>query len=363
MVRTAWVRWTAWTAGVLALVLLAAWVWWRESDTGDRWRFEETMKTYCGGLLAHEKSSLFEGFQPNRSLTYDRVLGSDAQYCQVDRAEVTVALLRAEENRFRDWEKALPHFSGSLMPMPLTGGWRGAADGGSVRVLLDCRGNDDVVAVTVGSYLSMTSSEEETERRTQKNGWLDGDLYWARFATATAVKASAHWGCEAEKGKAVRSLPAVGGGSKSTTSADGTCAGLPFGRDERLDTVWETGTSTDAVYERCEVGAYHYFDARYEFTARFGPYASSARADSRSEILSEPREAAGANARGQWASARCPGDTERALFTGSVPVEAATVWLPGEKGEETFGLPAFREFAERSAKRHGCTDLRLPTGG
>ncbi|MFJ9034369.1 hypothetical protein ACIRQP_39175 [Streptomyces sp. NPDC102274] len=81
------------------------------------------------------------------------------------------------------------------------------------------------------------------------------------------------------------------------------------------------------------------------------------------ETLSETREAAGANSRGQWASARCPGESERALFTGFVPVEAATVWLPGEKGEETFGLPAFREFAERSAKRHGCTDLRLPPAG
>ncbi|MGW6237572.1 hypothetical protein [Streptomyces sp. NPDC055094] len=359
----AWVRWTAWTAGVLALVLLAAWIWWRESDTGDRRRFEETMKTFCGGLLAHEKSSLFEGLQPHTSLANDRSVARDAQYCQVNRTEVTVALLRAEDNEFRDWEEVLPSFGGSLLPVPLTGGWRGAADGGSVRVLLPCRGTDDVVAVTTGSYLSMTSSEEDTERRARKDGWLDGDLYWARFATATAVKASARWGCEAEKGDAVRSLPAVRGDSTSTTSAKGTCAGLPFGRDERLDTVWETGTSAAAVYERCEVGAYHYFDERYEFTARFGPYAWKAQGDSRDGSLGESREAAGADSRGQWASARCPGHSGRALFTGHVPVEAATVWLPGEKGEETFGLPAFREFAERSAKRHGCTDLRLPPAG
>ncbi|MFJ9034368.1 hypothetical protein ACIRQP_39170 [Streptomyces sp. NPDC102274] len=241
------------------------------------------MRTFCGGLLAHEKSSLFEGFHPKSSLAYDHALGPDAQYCRLSRTEVTVALLRAEDNEFRDGEegceKVLPSFSGSLLPVPLTGGWRGAADGGSVRVLLDCRGNDDVVAVTVGSYLSMSSSEEDTERRAGKDGWLDDDLYWARFATATAVKASARWGCEAEKGRAVRSLPAVSGESTATTSANGTCAGLPFGRDKRLDTVWETGTSTDAVYEKCEVGAYHYFDARYEFTARFGAYAWSAQAE------------------------------------------------------------------------------------
>jgi hypothetical protein len=343
-------------------VLLAAWVWWRESDTGDRRRFEDAMKTYCGGLLAHEESTLFEGLKPDRSLLYDRTLGSGARLCRVDRAVVTVALLRAEDTRFQDWKEVLPPFSGSLLPVPLTGGWRGAADGGSVRVLLDCRGSDDVVAVTVGSYLSMASSEEETERRAQKNGWLDGDLYWARFATATAVKASAHWDCESEKGKAVRTLPAVSV-SKPTTSASGTCAGLPFSRDERLDKVWETRTSAQAVFERCQVGAYHYFDERYEFTARFGSYALSARNDPHSEVLGETHGAAGSNSRGLWGSARCPGDAERALFTGFVPTEAATVWLPGEKGEETFGLPAFRKFAEQSAKRHGCTDLRLPAAG
>ncbi|MFE4913310.1 hypothetical protein ACFRCX_17470 [Streptomyces sp. NPDC056652] len=136
-------------------------------------------------------------------------------------------------------------------------------------------------------------------------GRPDGDLYRARFATATAVKASARRGCEAAKGGAVRSVPVVRGDSTSTASADGTCAGLPFGRDKRLD----------------------------------------------------------ANARGQRAGARCPGHSGRALLTGIVPVGAATVWLPGEKGEETFGLPAFRECAERSAKRHGCTDPRLPPAG
>lgn len=196
---------------------------------------------------------------------------------------------------------------------------------------------------------------EETERRTQKNGWLDGDLYWARFATATAVKASAHWDCAAGKGKAVRALPAVSG-SRSTTSANGTCADLLLSRDERLDKIWETRTSAQAVFERCQVGAYHYVDERYEFTARFGPYALSARNDPHSETLGKTHKAAGSNSRGLWGSARCPGDSERALFTGFVPTEAATVWLPGEKGEETFGLPAFRKFAEQSAKRHGCTD-------
>ncbi|MFE4368382.1 hypothetical protein ACFRMN_09065 [Streptomyces sp. NPDC056835] len=353
MVRTTVVRWTAWTAGVLILGLLAAWIWWRESDTAARWRFEEAMETYCGGVLAYEKSSLFEGLGPYAELRTDSALGPDARFCMLGEAmtEVTVALLRADTYPDQDLERILPPFNGSLLPVPLTGGWRGAADGDSVRVLLSCRGNEDLVSVTVGSYFS-------EERLEQDTGWLDSDLYWGRFATATAVKAAARWGCEAEGGKALRALPAHSG-PESIAGADGTCAGLPFARDQRLDTVEETVAGASSLYERCEVGASHYFDATYSFSARFGPYALPKPGHDSLSTRAEAGVAGGA----MWASARCPGDAERALFSGLVPSEAATVWLPGEKGEETFGLPAFREFAERSAKRHGCTDLRLPAGG
>ncbi|MCL7376020.1 hypothetical protein [Streptomyces sp. 35G-GA-8] len=354
MRRTTVVRWTGWTAGVLVLGLLAAWIWWRESDTAARWRFDDAMETFCGGVLAYEKSSLFEGLGPYAKLRNDNALGPNAHFCLLgeELTEVTVALLPAdaEDDRNMDLERILPPFDGSMLPVPLTGGWRGAADGDSIRVLLSCRDDEDLVSVTVGSYTSEERLEQET-------GWLDSDLYWGRFAAATAVKASAHWGCEAEGGKALRALPARSG-PESIAGADGTCAGLPFARDQRLDTVEETVTSSNSLYEICEVGASHYFSDTYFFSAGFGPYALPT---GDRDTLSTRAEA-GANGRGLWASARCPGDAERARFTGIVPREAATVWLPGEKGEETFGLPAFREFAERSAKRHNCTDLRLPTG-
>ncbi|MER6999490.1 hypothetical protein [Streptomyces sp. NPDC000410] len=361
MARTAMVRWTAWIAGVLVLGLLAAWIWWRESHTAARWRFEDAMEAYCGGLLAYEKSSLFEGMSPRMELPHDYDLGPDAHYCLLGGftgTEVTVARLGPDQYQFRDvGRRLLPPFRGSLLPVPLTGGWRGAADGKSVGVLLSCRGKEDFVSVTVGSYRRQNGSDEEEVRQKQMNGWLDADLYWARFATATAVKAAARWDCKAEEGEVLRTLPPVTG-PEETIGANGTCAGLPFTRDKRLDTIHETVASGSALYERCEVEASHYFDDRYTFSARFGPSAPRKRDQDMSHDI---RENAGADGNALWASARCPGDTERALFTGYVPPEAATVWLPGEKGKETFGLPAFREFAERSAKRHGCTDLRLPT--
>ncbi|MFF7205449.1 hypothetical protein [Streptomyces sp. NPDC008141] len=358
MVRTAAVRWAGWIVGVLVLGLLAAWVWWRESDTAARWRFEEAMATYCGGVLAYEKGPLFEGLWPGLELPNDVALGPEAQFCLVGegRTAVTVALLRGDY-RDQDLERILRGSDSTLIPVPLTGGWRGTANGEVVRVLLPCQGGTDLVSVTVGSYSSLNASDEEEARRKSESGWIGSDLYWARFATATAAKASAHWDCKAEAGKPLRALPAITG-PEQTSEADGTCAGLPFARDHRLDTVQETVVGAGALTEMCEVGASEYFNARYEFSASFGPYA--ARQRNQGGQSNHDREAGVNKYGGVWASARCPGDAVRAHFTGFVPAEAATVWRPGEKGKETFGLPAFREFAERSAKRHGCTDLRLP---
>ncbi|MFC8825688.1 hypothetical protein ACFT9I_10065 [Streptomyces sp. NPDC057137] len=362
MVRTAgvnWRAWAEWSAGALVLVLLAGWIWWEKSGTPERWRYEEAVQTFCGGLPAHEKSAQFEGLRTGTNLSSDTTLGPDAYSCRlgVAPAEVTVARLGAGKYETLDLERVLPHFSGSLSPVPLTGGWRGAIDGGSVRVLVDCRDSEDRVAVTVGSYLNETGHEETEARQASEDGWLDSDLFWARFAVATAVKAAAKWDCDAEAGKPLRALPPTVVEPEPVAGADGTCAGLPFSRDKRLEEMEETRVGGGSVYETCRVIASDYFDAPYVFTARFGPDVLLGRnvADVNTEA------AAGVGVHGAWASAECPGDAERARFTAIVPLEAATVWLPGEKGEETFGLPAFREFAERSAERHGCTDLRLPS--
>ncbi|MET4927246.1 hypothetical protein P3L51_33635 [Streptomyces sp. PSRA5] len=354
-----WRAWAAWTAGALVLVVLAGWIWWEKSGTPERRSYEKAVKTFCGGLPAHEKSSQFEGLRTGTNLASDITLGPDAHFCRLGSApaEVTVARLRAGEHQNPDLERAVPHFSGSLPPVPLPGGWRGAIDGGSVRVLVGCRGSEDRVAVTVGSYLDRIGQEETEARRASDDGWLDSDLFWARFAVATAVKAAAKWDCDAEPGDPLRALPPTVIEPESVAAADGTCAGLPFARDKRLEEMEETAVGGASVYETCRVIASHYFDSPYVFTARFGPDALLGRDPA--DVNSEARAGVGEN--GAWASADCHGDAERARFTAIVPPEAATVWLPGEKGEETFGLPAFREFAERSAERHGCTDLRLPS--
>ncbi|MFC7932747.1 hypothetical protein [Streptomyces cinereoruber] len=360
MIRRTVFRWTAWVAGVLVLGLLVTWIWWRESETAARWRFEETMKTYCGGVLAYEKGPLFDGLGHEIELRSDYSPRKDAHTCRLGLRgrEVVVALLPGGDPGPGELEDTLPPLRDDvLLPIPLGGGWRGWIDGSSARVLLSCRGSADRVAVTVEMTSPLREEDAEKVFAEPEMMWEDTDhLFGTRFALATAVKAAGQWGCEAETGKPVTSLPEVTR-DETTNSADGTCAGLPFALDRRLDTVWETAVERSAVYEICEVEAAHYFDERYTFTARFGPYALAARRESHVNYTTTE---AGAKGGTLWASARCPGDAERALFTGRIPPEAATVWLPGEKGQETFGLPAFHEFAERSAERHGCTDLRLP---
>ncbi|MFG2114258.1 hypothetical protein ACGFRB_16760 [Streptomyces sp. NPDC048718] len=362
MIRTRAFRWTAWIAGAMALALVAAWVWWRESDTGERWRFENAMKTYCGGLLAYEESPLFEGLWPGLELPGDRALGPDAHSCRLAdrRLTVTVAHLFADPADEGQLRELLPPLGYEQFPVPLPGGWHGAADGDMVRVLLGCRGGADSVSVVVEAYNRTSDSDRKEARRETGSAWLDGDLYWARFATATAAKAAARWGCETEAGKPLKKLPELAG-DKTIVYADGACAGLPFARDKRLDTVRETLADANTLFDTCEVGASAYFDDRYTFSARFGAYAAW---DRRKGSVANGGGLAGATDHSLWASARCPGGgAGRTLFTGFIPPKAATVWRPGEKGEETFGLPAFREFAKRSAERHGCTDLRLPAAG
>ncbi|WP_411074555.1 hypothetical protein [Streptomyces sp. cmx-4-7] len=361
MIRRTVFRWTAWVAGMLVLVLLAAWMWWRESDTAARWRFEETVKTYCGGVLAYEKGPLFDGLGHEVRLRSDYSPRKNAHNCRLGRTgrQVVVALLPGGDPGPRELEDTLPQLRDDvLLPLPLGGGWRGWIDGSSARVLLDCRGSADRVAVMVEMVSPLSEEDAEKVFARPEMMWEETDhLSGTRFALATAVKAAAHWGCEAETGKPLTSLPEVTR-DETTDSADGTCAGLPFARDPRLDTVRETAVDRSAVYEICEVTAsQHFSTASYSFSARFGPYALTARREGGSRAVTGE---AGARGGTLWASARCPGDTERALFTGYTPPEATTAWFPGEKGGETFGLPAFREFAERSAERHGCTDLRLP---
>ncbi|NWF27866.1 hypothetical protein HW130_16605 [Streptomyces sp. PKU-EA00015] len=82
--------------------------------------------------------------------------------------------------------------------------------------------------------------------------------------------------------------------------------------------------------------------------AFFGPFAQAQYPDYEST-----RDAGRSGNNFSWATAKCPGTSARALFTVS-----ATQYTDEEV--EDFARSALTEFAERSAKQHGCTDLKLP---
>ncbi|WP_327190826.1 hypothetical protein [Streptomyces xinghaiensis] len=341
----------SWTAAVVALSLVASWIWWRESGTAARWRFEAAMKTYCGGLLAHERSELYDGLWHETDLRLDQRYGPEAHRCMLGLTEVTVVRVTRDDLRTLNLDRVLLPLKGDRLPVPLPGGWRGVTNGHSIRVVSDCRGGDAAVAVTISPYFP------SGHRERPEDGWFGMDEEWVRFATATVVKAADRWNCAVEKGTRVRELPAPAG-PRGTGRAEGTCAGLPFARDKRFDTVTETPASALAVSERCEVhGRADYFDASYLLAAHFGPFAERARRNQ--EAYGE----AGRSEYSMWATAHCPGDPARAHFSVSIPPEASVEYhmdRENEPREETFGLPALTEFAKRSADRHGCTDLRLP---
>lgn len=351
MPQPVWGKVVPWTVAVLVPVLVAGWIWWRESDTGARWRFEDAMDSFCGGLLAHRAGPLFEGLPVGTMLENDRRLRQDAWACGLQSRRLQVVVARLREGEEERVARVVPDFRGKRSPAPVGGGWQGSSDGDLTVIVVGCRNSEDRIAVSVNSY---RSREEQDEHRL--GGWADSDLFWARFATATAVEAAGRWDCEPRAGEALTALPPVPA-AEPVGQADGACAGLPFARDQRLDTVHETPPGRGGLMEGCTVTSAD-FDGSYVFRARFGLAAAQR---SGGDFTGRSGDA-GADGSRLWGSARCPGDAVRSTFTGYLPPEARTA-PDGRATGERFGPPAFRAFAERAVARHGCTDLKLPPTG
>jgi hypothetical protein len=112
----------------------------------------------------------------------------------------------------------------------------------------------------------------------------------------------------------------------------------------------ESTESSTALREGCVLGERKARDeALYYLSASYGPYAQALRsATDKPGSLNEDSGLSGDHA---WATAACPGQA-RAAFTIHATVYAAPT--------NSFLLSALRTFAERSAARHGCTDVKLP---
>ncbi|MEV5551773.1 hypothetical protein AB0L35_37550 [Streptomyces sp. NPDC052309] len=334
-------RWV--TLGCVLLVTAAAaagYGWYRWSETGKGWRYEDKLASYCGGLIPYAESAVFTGLNTEVGLSRDDEYGyGEDRYrsCQVADMTVTVGLIREDavaSDTGPDIFDALDAGPSDRTPVALGGGWRGYTDMRDTAVVLPCAHRDaGREASLVVSIQGDDSHDNPEEARAM-----------AELATGIARKAARSSSCEAGFGGRIPKVHAPGGMS-APESASGTCAGIRFPESQWIDWIKESKPSGSAPLEGCLLGESKARDeVLYGLEAAFGPYAQRLRAPSGAR--------SGLGHSHALATASCPGSTVRAVFTISASVYAAPT--------KDFLRSALRAFAERSAERHGCTDLTLP---
>ncbi|GGT20898.1 hypothetical protein GCM10010271_25090 [Streptomyces kurssanovii] len=320
----------------LALAVVAGYGWYRLSDTGKRWRYEDKLATYCQGLVPPEESAVFTDYDTERGLPNDvHHGGSDGyEFCVVGKTTLTIALI-PESARDDDGDRGvfdeLRSSRTGTLPMSLGGGWHGYTDLNSTAVVLSCGNKDASVVVHTGRRGRATAGRTTSE-----------------LAAATAVRAAEHWDCEARPGGRMSPTPAEPE-EESRFAAKGTCAGIPMRDMDIVHWIKETPTADSLMTETCVLGE---TEARAEelFQARayFGPFAQAWYPGG------QPGQDGGRHGSDfLWATAECPGTSARAVFTIST-----TAYV--HEDVEDFARAALKGFAERSAGQRGCTDLKLP---
>lgn len=325
--------------------------------TYDRWQDRQSLSSACRGSL--EKSKL------KHLLGSDSVRGEDVSPDGDSDGPETGTLHRctvsAENGKFLnvslDWGT---HSGGSLHKLirdttwrkpgiatPIGHGWHGVvsakADRGVALVVMSCsnkKPNASLLVTLDGTFDAASTSQKTSLGFT---------------AAHTAERAAKAWGCAAKSGDGrVNAIP----GDKSITpdpagKAQGTCMGLNTGT---------LGTSADASapIEVCFVQAKDGLGNQYDLGAYYPPFN---RAYDRERDLKPFDDLAGGKGEMYWGSAIC-GNGQRARY---VIDQSAGYDGRDRDGSETFsgnGVQgkklALKEFATRSAKRHGCTDLKLP---
>ncbi|WP_329074071.1 hypothetical protein [Streptomyces niveus] len=340
--KTAVRRWAPYVALSLALALAAGYGWYRMSDTGKGWRYEESLKTFCEGLIPYEESAGFTG-KDGELLTRDhRANGYEADYdlCTVAGLDLTIgripdSTLNGDSSDVFD---RLDEIEGDSPPIPLGGGWRGYTDLVNTAAVLTCDNKPGSVVVT---------ADDDNEAGVSRAHGI------AELVTATAVRAAADWDCDAKAGGPIPRLPgAVEWGSR--IDAKGTCQGIALRDQEWVEWIKDAPASGTSPLERCVLGELkNGGEPLLNLEAAFGPFAQRLRSDD-SDAGTFKRGAGGIEGY-YWATAQCPDDGPRAVFR-VVPVAYVHI----DKAADTFVREALVAFAESRAKQHGCTDLKLP---
>ncbi|WP_405792070.1 hypothetical protein [Streptomyces sp. NBC_01506] len=347
-------RWAPYVALSLILAVAAGYGWYRMSDTGKGWRYEDSLKSFCEGLIPYEESAGLTG-KNGSALSRDyRASGSEGDYdsCTVASLDITIGRIpdSARDTGSPEVFDRLDEMSADLPPIPLGGGWRGYTDVVTTATVLTCDNKDGAVVVTAGDDSVDDNSVDDPYDADD----MERAHGVAELVAATAVRAAENWGCEAKAGGRIPRLP-VPAGWGSPVDAAGTCAGLPLRDQDWVEYVMDAPASGTAPLERCVLGEINEGgQPLLRLEAAFGPYAQRLRSDAPDSDTF--KNGAGGSEGSYWATARCPGDGPRAVFQiyPSSDVHIDT------KADEIAGK-AFVAFAEGRVRQHGCTDLTLPS--
>ncbi|WP_405674591.1 hypothetical protein OG292_01705 [Streptomyces sp. NBC_01511] len=344
-------RWAPYVALSLALAVAAGYGWYRMSDTGKGWRYEERLETFCGGLIPYEESAGFTGKDDGRLSREHRAsqFEGDFDMCAVASLDLSIGrvLDTAPNGDSPDIFERLDEVPGDAPPLPLGGGWRGYTDLDNTAVVLACDNKPGAVVVTAGDGSVDDSDDTYDARDTERARGV------AELVAATAVKAADDWDCDAKAGERIP-RPAAVAERSSRFDATGTCEGIPLRDQDYVHWIMDSPASGTAPLERCVLGETK-ADAvtLFEFEAAFGPFAKRLHTDD--PVGDRFKRDAGGSEGSYWATARCPGDGPRAVFRVD-PTEFTHV----DKSADAFAEKALAVFAERRAEQHGCTDLTLP---
>ncbi|MGY0059371.1 hypothetical protein ACWY4P_22915 [Streptomyces sp. LZ34] len=354
--------------GGIALALLAVAAGWFYFSGGyDRWRDEKSVADACDGTVAVDEVRALLGTDDVSGDTSHRTAGGKSRdgsgppvICWLDGpgGYQQRAVVRMEW-RSQAWG---PHtVSGrdpgsftTTVPAPIGAGWSGmenlAGDGAAATVVLDCRNTDgpragDSLTLFVHSWGSRPY-EEAVQR-----------VRLARFATRTAQAAAREYGCDARFGGRVQRVGPLDSGrpeyreAPPLAEADGTCAGIKPG--SVITRAHETAAGRAPVEDCMLIDDKS--QALFRLSSYYGTFADDQRM--KTQTGRQLDSAVTKPLRTDFlfrAEAACPGSPRQAVF-----VVDYRDYDHDAKPQRGYAREALREFAERSAARHGCTDVKV----
>ncbi|MFE0187592.1 hypothetical protein [Streptomyces sp. NPDC058989] len=328
------------------------------SGAYDRWQDSRSLADICRGSVDTSEVKELLGIDRLRGREVEVGQGANPHAGQLDKCSLSDPDRSAWLSVAMDWgadASGALHDFGEFAPwgdvgmaIPLGHGWEGVMDEGGLgkdlvaTINLPCvnHRNDTKRSSLVVTVQGMAMrSMEGTAQRTR----------FARTATKTAQNAAKAWGCTARVGGAVERVPDNTAHTKVPEGeARGTCAGI-------ATAVRESAADSKAPIENCYLLS-DSFTSQYRVSAFYAPFATALAEQPGYGGEFDPQKPAGHKGTTIWASAQCSSGS-RALYIATATLNKDR---PSEQPDVKLGKVALKEFAARSAKRHGCTDLKLP---